>query len=288
MKKFMFICLLILICQVSLRAQIQSSIVFQSGFEEGSKSIWDDWDGNYDSENQIILDPGPFNTTGNHVIRLAVPVGKSGGSDLIKVLPSQYDSLYVRWYIKYENGFNFDARNHGGGLFAGSRKYLGQSDYRPNGSDFAISTVEYNRKLHSPNIYTYYRGMYQDCANPNGACWGDCLPCTSDEGTHYCTKAQHRDPPLPPVLTAGRWYCIEMKYKLGTPSTDGSIHNGEIALWVDGVNYGRWDDLWIRTTKDLKINILWLALFHHDATHSAAGVLIDDVAVSNTRNFSNQ
>lgn len=260
-----------------------SDVVFETGFEEGNKSIWDDWDGNPDSENQIISDPGPFNTKNNHVIRLAAPSEERGGSDLIKVLPSQYDSLFVWWYLKYEAGFNFNAPNHGGGLFAGSRNYLGQSDNRPNGDDFVISSVEYNRKLHTPQIYAYYRGMYQDCTDPQGSCWGDVFPCTSDEGEIFCEKEQDRDPPIPPTLSAGKWYCIEMKLKMGTPSVDGSIHDGEIALWVDGQNYGHWDDLWMRTTDKLKISILWLSLFHHDSTHSDAGVLLDDVMVSTDR-----
>lgn len=260
--------------------EINSDIIFQTGFEEGNKSIWDDWDGNPDTENKIISDSGPFNTTGNHVIRLFVPSGKRGGSDLVKVLPSQHDSLYLRWYIKYENGFNFNAPNHGGGLVAGDRNYLGQSDNRPNGNDFASATIEYNTSLHTFQIYAYYRGMYQDCSNPQGACWGDHFPCTSDDGKTYCKKPEDREPPLPPVLTTNKWYCVDMKLKMGTASANGTIRNGEIALWVDGISYGKWNNLWMRTVNDLKITILWLSLFHHDETHSAAGILIDDVTVS--------
>lgn len=261
----------------------EPGVVFQSGFEEGNKDIWDDYDNNPDSENQLIENPGPFNTEGNHVLRLSAPSGERGGADVIKVLPSQHDSLYVCWYIKYETGFNFDAKNHGAGLFAGDRNNLGRSDYRPDGDDFAISLLEYNTTLHTPNIYTYYRGMYQDCADPDGQCWGDVFPCTSDDGKTYCTKTEDREPPLPPELTDDRWYCMEMKWNLGTPSVDGSISDGEISLWVDGVNYGQWDDLWIRTTDDLKITILWLSLFHHDGTHSDAGILMDNVVVSTKR-----
>lgn len=287
MKKIIFLCIGIFVFQVSFSQQKNqespSGIVFQSGFEEGNKAIWDDWDGNPDSENQIVSDPGPFNIVGNHVIRLAVPSGERGGSDLTKVLPSHYDSLYVSWYIKYEAGFNFNAPNHGGGLFAGDRNYLGQSDYRPNGSNFASSTIEYNTTLHTTQIYAYYRGMYQDCANPNGACWGDHFPCTSDDGKTYCTKAEDRDPPIPPVLEANKWYHVEMKLKMGTPSTDSSVRNGEISLWIDGQNYGDWKDLWMRTTSNLKISILWLSLFHHDGSHSDAGVLMDNVIVSTKR-----
>lgn len=259
---------------------VKSTVVFKTGFEEGNKLIWDDWDGNPDTENQIVSDPGPFNVQGNHAIRLFVPSGQRGGSDLVKVLPAQYDSLHVQWYIKYEKGFNFNAPNHGGGLFAGSRDYLGQSDNRPNGDDFVSATIEYSTSRHSFQVYSYYRGMYQDCANPRGACWGDAFPCTSDDGRTYCTRAEHRPPPTPPVLSTDKWYRVDMKLGLGTPSVDGSVRNGEIALWVDGVNCGKWDNLWMRTTGSLRISILFLSLFHHDNTHSTAGILIDDVTVS--------
>lgn len=257
--------------------------VFESGFEEGNKSIWDDYDGNPDSENKIIADPGPFGKAGNHVMQFRVPQGQRGGADLVKILPDQYDSLYVRWYQKYETGFNFDAPNHGGGLFAGSRDFLGQSDFRPDGDDFASSTLEYNTQLHTPQLYVYYRGMYQDCANPDGACWGDHLPCTSDEGGGYCTVSADRDPPLPPVLVAGTWYCFDMMMKMGNPTANGAEGDGELAFWVNGVLAGHWKNRWMRTTSDLKLSILWLSLFHHDESHSAQGILIDDVSVSTLR-----
>jgi len=66
--------------------------VFQSGFEEGSKAIWDDYDGNPDETNLLMADPGPFNKAGNHVMRLRAPAGR-GGADLVKVLPSAHDRL---------------------------------------------------------------------------------------------------------------------------------------------------------------------------------------------------
>src|SRR5690554_5443885 len=103
-----------LLSAISLYAQgpvDNDAIVFQSGFEEGNKDIWDDWDGNPDETNLLVEDPGPYNTPGNHVMKLIPPPGERGGDDLVKVLPSKHDSLYVRWYIKYEKGFNFNARN---------------------------------------------------------------------------------------------------------------------------------------------------------------------------------
>lgn len=60
-------------CQ-KLNKKSSNDIVFQTGFEEGDKSIWDDYDGNPDTENQIISDPGPFNDdTGNNHVSTFLP-----------------------------------------------------------------------------------------------------------------------------------------------------------------------------------------------------------------------
>ncbi|MFN2396883.1 MAG: hypothetical protein ABR597_14480 [Bacteroidales bacterium] len=83
MKKILLLCIEFFVgltCH-SQSFQVQaSSIVFQTGFEE-EKPVWDDYDDN--SDVQFHSDPGPFNTAGNKVLRLAVPAGKGGGSDLV-------------------------------------------------------------------------------------------------------------------------------------------------------------------------------------------------------------
>ncbi len=258
-----------------------SAWIFCSGFEEGDFSIWDDYDGNPPETNQLIADPGPQNLAGNHVLRLRVPPGR-GGADVIKVLPSTHDRLYARWYVKWEPGYDFNAPNHGGGLHAGNRTYLGRSGNRPTGSDWFTSWIEPLPATHRLKAYTYYRGMYMDCANPVGSCWGDHFPCMVDEGQNYCTKPEYRETVLPPVMQTGRWYCIEMMMDGGAPSADGSGASGVLDFWVDGVEIGPWNNLWLRTTPALKIGILWLNLFHH-AEHSVEGIMIDDVVVSTER-----
>src|SRR5262245_61058859 len=100
--------------------------IFCEDFEGAiPKSRFDDYDGNPDTENRVITDPGPSNNPSNKAIQLRVPAGQGGGSDLVKVLPSTYDKLFARWYLQYEIGFNFSAPNHGAGLAVGDRDYLG-------------------------------------------------------------------------------------------------------------------------------------------------------------------
>jgi hypothetical protein len=258
----------------------QPNVIFYSGFEESPwRTVWSDYDGNPDSTNKVILNSGPFNTSGNHVMQLHVPSGR-GGADVVKVLPQTYDKLYARWYEYWEPGYNFSAPNHGGGLFAGDRNYLGQAGNRPTGSDFVESWFEHVNGR--PNLYTYYRGMYMDCTNAAGSCWGDHFPCFLDSGKYYCTNPADRPKPdkLPPILQTGKWYCIEQMIDLGTPTPTADGANGILNLWIDGVEYGPWSGLWFRTTASLKLTLHHLGLFHHDATHSVEGVYLDEVVVS--------
>jgi hypothetical protein len=128
--------------------------------------------------------------------------------------------------------------------------------------------------------YTYYRGMYQDCPDPNGACWGDAFPCVYDDGQVFCIKPQDRGPAPRPV--AERWYCVEMMMDAGTPVSSAAQANGILTTWVDGQQLGSWNDLWLRTTPNLKLTLLWLNLFF-GGSHSVEGILLDNVVVSTQR-----
>ncbi|MBN1771750.1 MAG: hypothetical protein JXB32_10840 [Deltaproteobacteria bacterium] len=258
--------------------------VFCSSFEEGDFGVWDDYDGNPPETNVLLEDPGPAGLAGNHVARLRVPPGR-GGADLVKVLPGEYDRLYARWYVRWEPGYDFDAPNHGGGLHAGSRDYLGRSDYRPDGTDWFgawLEPVAIPAYGHVLNVYSYYRGMYMDCADPSGSCWGDHFPCMVDEGATYCERPEHRETTVPPDLETGRWYCLELLVDGGTPSATEAGAGGTLDWWIDGLEIGPWTPLWFRTTAELRLTILWLSLFHHEE-HSVEGLYLDNVVVGTSR-----
>lgn len=252
--------------------------VFCTGFEEGNFGLWDDWDGNPAPATTLVADPGPFGLAGNHVARLAVPAGP-GNADLTKVLPGGHDVLYARWYVKWEAGFSFTTPQHGSGLHAGDRSLLARSGYRPDGTDWFSAWIEPGYGTGRFNAYTYYPGMYMNCVDPEGSCWGDDFPCTQDEGQAYCTVPSHRETVTPPAMQAGRWYCIEVMLDGGSPTNGTAGASGVLNYWIDGQQMGPWDDLWLRSTDGLDVGILWLNLFFHGA-HGTAGVLYDDVVVS--------
>lgn len=265
-----------------------AEVIFCSGFEEGDwRSVWDDDDGNTDSTTEVIDDLGPFDAAGNRVMRFRLPPGEGIG-DLIKELPSQHDRLYFRFFQLWEDGYDFSARNHGTSMRAGESSTLGQSGYRPEpdvsyggGLEPIAGHDDLQGRL---NFYSYYRGMYQDCVDPNGSCWGDHFPCMFDEGGPggYCEKPEHRDPPTPPQLETGRWYCIEMMIDGGSAVTSDSEADGVQTFWLDGQQFGPFEGLWHRSTTALKLSLLWIKLYHH-ADHSVQGVMLDEIAVSTER-----
>lgn len=258
------------------------SVLFFEDFESGDFAKWDDYDGNAAPGSVLLEAPGPAGGESNHVARLRAPEGRrSSGSDLVKVLGQGHDRLYARWYVQYEPGFNFRAPNHGSGLHAGSRELIGRSHYRPNGSDWFSSWIEYTTDTHQPSAYTYYRGMYQDCANPRGRCWGDRFPAPATG--RYAGKPHHVAQRQAPALQAGVWYCLEMMMDGGTPTETEERADGVLNFWVDGVEIGPFTGLWLRTTNDLKLNALWLSLFHHDGSHSVGGILLDNVVIATER-----
>lgn len=249
--------------------------VFCDDFEAGRT-----WDGSV-KEPVVLEAPGPFGTQDNHVARLRVPPGP-GGYGLWKELPPS-DRLYARWYVMWEPGHDLTARHHGpGGLGADTAWYTGRSGIRPEGDEYFVSTLEAStRSPHEVYAYTYYRGMAMDCADPNGRCWGDHFPCYA--APRYCTRPEY----LPKVAQAGtvtgRWVCFEQMIDAGRPSQDGASTDGQLDFWIDGLRIGPWTDLWWRTVPSLKINFLWLYLYHHDDAHSEEGILLDHVVVSRSR-----
>lgn len=255
---------------------VDDAVVFCTDFEEGDLDIWDDIDGNIDVENVLTSDPGPRGADDNHVMRLRIPPG-AATVDLVKLLPGFYDRLYMRWYIQYENGYDMSRPGLGSGLHAGDRSLLGVSDVQPAGDDrFAVLT---SHTPEDPQMLARldYRGMYQACADPQSACYRDSLPCTGDASV--CTNSAHTMFNEAPPLQTGQWYCVELMVDAGTPVSSADLADGTVSLSLDGQTLGLWDDLWLRTSEQLKLNVAWIVLYF-GGDHGDEGVLYDDLVIS--------
>lgn len=255
--------------------------IFCTDFEEPTLEQWDDYDENPDEMNVVVPDPGPRGLEGNHVMRLRPPPGPSG-VDLVKVLPGYYDALYVRWYARWEEGYDLGGRTAlWPGVHAGSRDTLGVSDSRPAGNDRFTVLLSHDSVTHQLVTKLDYRGMYQDCTDPAEECYRDVLPCLGGALDPRCSKPQHRVAASATPIEKGRWYCIELFVDAGTPVAEDAQADGRLGLWLDEVLVAEYSDLWFRTDPNLKLAVLWLLEYDGDE-HGDEGVLYDEVVVSRT------
>jgi expansin (peptidoglycan-binding protein) len=142
------------------------------------------------------------------------------------------DVAYVRWYRKWEEGYDFTQHKMPGVYARAPGVGGGGAGIKPNGYD------KYSCKLFvtfdaQPRFYTY---------NPDQAGeYGDELPNNIGERI---------------TLQAGRWYCFEMMIK----ANDAPAQDGELKMWIDGELVGHYTGMRFRDTNDLRIN---------EFTHSA-------------------
>ena len=269
-------------CTASCRSE-QGNYLFCDDFDDAQLNEWDRLP---EGESRALLvAPGPGgNPQDNRVLQFRLPPGR-GGIGLNKTFDRGYDKLYSRWYVYYEAGFDFRAKNHGHGFHAGKRWKKGVAGNRPEGDDYFTVQLEH---IIAPSIrkpvhylYAYYRGMSMDCRDPRGKCWGDHFPCMLTwDG--YCKPPVTREQDMGPVLETGKWYCVELMVDAGDAVQSREQANGEINFWVNGKSVGPWRGLWLRTDEQVKINHFWLGLFHH-GKHSEAGMRFDNVAVDTQR-----
>lgn len=257
-------------------------VVFCTDFEEGNLETWNDFDQNPDDMNDVVPDAGPFGIDGNHVVRMRVAPTKSG-TDLVKQLPGFYDALYARWWVKLEPGYDLDVSAAlWPGLHAGGHDLLGTSESLPSGDDRFTVLTSHDIASHGMIVKLDYRGMYQDCVNPNGGCYRDELPCTRDDGESFCVAPQHREVvPLTPIEKS-RWYCVELFVDAGTPVASAGEADGRVSLWLDDALLFEYADLWFRTSDALAMDVLWMSEYTSGG-HGDEGVLYDDVIVSRNR-----
>lgn len=249
-------------------AQPQEGWAYCNGFEKGL-GTWDDRDTNPGATTAIISDPGPFDLEQNNVVRLAVSAN-ARLADLVKVVEPPRSTIFLRWYAKWENNFPFDAVATRVGLF-GALASLGAD------SAFGASVVPYAQSTVSADTFGL-RLTYP--GNPN--CLADQSSCTAE-----------MLPPLgtaPPELTTNQWYCIELMVDMGTPRGDQTEvsevePDGVVNFWVAGLQRGPRTGLWLRRDAAEGIGAVWFQAYRPDAENadSSAGVLIDNVVLSDTR-----
>jgi hypothetical protein len=220
------------------------AVVFADNFESGNLNRWD---GGYARDRaHFVHEPGDVHS-GTSALQWVLPKGDSGGN-IAKWLQPGYDALYARVYWKLGEDWDVAAM-HGWGISAAAPgiNVPGDAGKRADGRNKFCAILD------SPHTnlscYVYHpeqKGLF---------------------GDHFKSGV---------TLEPGRWYCVELMQKANTPGR----RDGELALWLDGREVGRWQELRFRDVPELKLNKVFLTLYIHQNDRGENRCCYDDLVVA--------
>ncbi len=208
-----------------------------------------------------------FEPLQGHALRGMVPANGHTGMDFVykfaREVGSEPEEIYFRYYIRFPEQWQ---PSFGGKLpgVAGTYGKAGWGGRRATGADgwstrgqYWVSPPEGNPLSGVVPIgnYVYHVGM-------EGS-WGDWL------GWQQGYRG---------YLERDRWYSVEMFVKLNTPGQPDGVLRG----WVDGRPAFERSDLVFRNTADLKIEQVWMNVYHGGTAAIPADgyVYVDNIVVA--------
>ncbi|KPL23153.1 MAG: hypothetical protein AMS23_07015 [Bacteroides sp. SM1_62] len=261
----------------------ESGIIFQEDFETVSiQEMISKWDEAKNNANMSFSGDVPAGSPGSQSLVMTYTQGQNTGGHLYKMFPEGYDSLFARFYVKFDPSHSpVHHFVHMGGYYPPTTWPQGGAGTRPTGNERFTTGIEPIGDHWSWDFYTYWMHM-RGYADPNYF-WGNTF---------------HPDPSAP--INRGEWICVELMMKVNDPVDS---YNGEQAFWVNGEKihhlgegfpngYWVWDKFYPhpdssafegfqwRNDDQLKINFFWILYYMTGETDQTEKVYFDDVVVS--------
>ena len=256
-------------------------VIFADDFESyaDASELWDRWDNTY-QEAQTRITTEPANVyAGDQALEFTLPAQDEELSNAVqKVLTTELDAMYLRWYAKFEGNNDIVGSSHNGGGMSAHYFVNGNATpgVRADGMNKFLVEYEHWRGEASDaspgllNVYVYHpeqRDDYGDHFFPSGLV----MPNTSlpfDFGPDFEPHSE-----ITPDLD--RWYCYELMVKANTP---GEL-DGHITIWLDGEQVADFGNLRMRDVDTLKIDRFNLS-FHTRATPTQTRRFYDNVVAA--------
>lgn len=254
------------------------AVLFHDDFESGD--LRKKWDNSFQKAHIRITEAPKDVHLGARALEFTVPRQEAELSNgVVKDLDKGQDVVFLRYYSKFERGFDQVASSHNGGILSAQAPGVPYSTpgVRADGRNKFIVSLENWRgeaATKSPgelNVYCYHpeqRSEYGDHFFPSGKV----LPYTARPGNfgpHFVAR-----PDIIPEL--GRWYCYELMVKANTPG----LRDGRIACWLDGKLVADFPNLRLRDVDTLKINTASVCLHIRSNTIRENKKWYDDVVVA--------
>jgi hypothetical protein len=251
------------------------AVIFSENFEEAvvdsMAKRWEDVSGR---QKMSFLSDAPALSGGKQSIYF------NGGAHLYRRLQPGYDTLFVRFYVKFGNECNFIHHFvHIGGYNPSTPWPQGGAGEKPVGNERWTTGIEPMGTSWAWDFYTYWMHMR---TNPDTKFWGNTFS----------------GRPSPFAAPKGEWICVEAMVIMNAPV---SAFNGEQAFWINGerkIHLGNgfpkgkwvWDGFYPdsagtpfegfqwRSDPGLPINFLWL--LHYVDVDTGCTCRFDDVVAA--------
>ena len=256
------------------------AVVFYDGFEDYEKPA--DVHKKYElviHDQNIRITAEPANVHhGKKAVEFILPQQREGDSAaLYRVIKEERDVLFLRFYAKFEKGYDQRGSSHNGGVIAAHYFPGGQATpgKRADGTNKFLVNFETERgRAASPgplNLYVYQpeqRSGYGDHIYPTGK-----IVPSSDQPHPFGPQFVSRPDVIPEL---DRWYCYEYMVKANTPGQ----RDGRVACWVDGKLIADFPNFRLRDVASLKIDLFGVALFMRPNTIRANKKWFDDLVAA--------
>ena len=238
------------------------------------------WNQAFQTSNiRLATEAGNF-FRGSKGLELTLP--KTSGevsNELNKFLNPTLDTVFLRFYGKFDSAFNVLGSSHNGAFISasywdgpGSGPGIKADGY----NKFLVAYEAYRDASSTPNpgsleVYIYHpdqRDIWGDIFFPTGRV----LPFDRTPGNFGPTFVAR--PEVIPQLN--RWYCYEVMVKANTPGQ----RDGRIALWLDGALIADFPNLRLRETTALKIDRVGLSLHGNGGILATSKKWYDNVVIA--------
>jgi hypothetical protein len=253
------------------------AVIFADDFESyaGAAGLTSRWNEAYHFANIRIANESINVFRGAKSLEFTVPHTTSEVSNTVaKVVNPGQDALFLRYYARFDAGFNVIGSSHNGSTI--SARYCCPGVRADGFNKFLVSYEAWRDSAATANpgrlnAYIYHpdqRDIWGDHFFPTGMV----LPFSSvpfDFGPEFVSR-----PDVTPVL--GRWYSFEFMVKANTPG----LRDGRVAFWLDGQLIADFPNLRLRETTALKIDRFTLDLHVHSNTLAVARKWYDNVVAA--------
>lgn len=244
-----------------------ANIVFREDFENFDRKAWDEI---RDQAGAIEIVAGGHD--GRKCVQITHKLNENEGGHLYKLLRAGLDVCHLRFYVKFEKDHGYVHHFvHMCAYNPPTRWPQGGAGERPKGNERFTSGIEpwgFWGKHPAPgawNLYSYWQEMK---GSRDGRFWGNSFA-----------------PEKPALIPTDKWICVELMMKANSAPDKA---DGEQAFWIDGKEIGRWGGIRWRSSKDLKINGIWMLYYitetawrqNKSEPRKTSRIWFDDIVVS--------